>query len=63
MPLNPYAEPPANGAGFTTVRCMHDYHGDILYYIPDDKFQEELMGIIRPLWVNGYTFVIRDGVR
>jgi len=50
--------PPSGIEGVTIVSCSHPYHGHKQYYLTVENFQNSLMHLLAPFWINGYTITI-----
>jgi len=46
---------------YTVIVCSHPQHGVSTYYLPDDMWHENLVGILRSYWINGYTVLMHPG--
>lgn len=52
---------PVNGIeNYTQVTTIHPYHGTVIYYLSADDFQDTIMSLLVPCWVNGMTVVITE---
>lgn len=43
--------------GSTHLHAFHPHHGSVDYWIDPEVFQEVVVGLMRPLWINGYVMV------
>ena len=63
-PLNPalaqYQTMPENVADITLATFIHAYHGTYVFWLPNEVFHTQIMSLIRPAWVNGFTIVINS---
>lgn len=51
---------PDSLGGCSLITVTHPIHGVKQFYLPLDKFQENLVSLVATYWVNNFTIIIQE---
>jgi hypothetical protein len=49
---------PANCQGATKIICTHSVHGTEIFYLTLDQWQDNILPLLTPFWINNYTVLM-----